>query len=75
MSEPINTRPFTDAEKDRIIELAITACRAWTQESAGDFVYNIRERELEGWEGERVLAWAAADKAVREVMKLIGEGT
>lgn len=35
----------------------------------GDFVYNIKEREGEGWKGDRVLAFAEGCRLAMEALK------
>jgi glutathione S-transferase len=40
----------------------------------GDLIYQIRERELEGWDGPAVTAWAeAVEKAKAAIKKARGE--
>lgn len=39
------------------------------QESIGDFVYDIREREGEGWDGPRVVAFSDAVQVLSEFLK------
>lgn len=34
----------------------------------GDFVYNIREEEGEGWNGRRVTAWAEGCRLAKEAL-------
>lgn len=35
----------------------------------GDLIYDVRERELKGWEGESVKAWSDAVKKVEAAIK------
>lgn len=46
-------------------ELGI-ALRTLLDESIGDFVYQIRDRELKGWDGPRVAAWSEACRMVEK---------
>lgn len=38
-------------------------------ESIEDYVYDVRERECEGWEGPRVVAFGEACETLKRVMK------
>jgi hypothetical protein len=42
-----------------------TAARTLVAQNVGDFVYQIRERETEGWEGPKVKAWGEACETLR----------
>lgn len=37
--------------------------------SLGDLVYNIREREGEGWEGPAVVAWGSTCEEIIQLLK------
>lgn len=50
-----------------------TAIGILIDEGVGDFVYQVRERELEGWEGERVKAWSDACQVLRKYHKMAHE--
>ena len=50
-------------------EDAIAALRLLNQEGLGDFIYAIRENELEGWSGPRVINWGKAVEATRLVLE------
>lgn len=41
--------------------------------SLGDFVYNIREHELQGWDGPKVKAWGEGCRLIDLAMKVLGE--
>jgi len=53
------------------------ALRMLSQESLGDFIYEIRDSELQGWDGPRVENWSRAVRivavALAEVDALSGE--
>lgn len=38
----------------------------------GDFVYQIRDSELKGWDGPRVKAWSDGAVLAAEVLKAVG---
>lgn len=44
------------------------AIQALLDNHVGDYVYDIRERELKGWAGPRVTAWGKACAILREYM-------
>ncbi len=49
------------------IELLV-ALKTLDDESIGDFIYNIREKEGLGWDGPRVAAWGKACTVIREIV-------
>lgn len=40
--------------------------------SIGDYVYDIRERELKGWDGPRVTAWGEGARLAEEALREAG---
>ena len=42
------------------------ALRELLRQNIGDYVYDVRERELMGWEGPKVKAWSHACEVVRK---------
>ena len=44
---------------------AIAALRLLCKESLGDFIYDIRSNEGEGWDGSMVTNWGKAVEAAR----------
>lgn len=57
---------------EKLLKDAIAALRALTGNPhlhLGDLVYNVRDRELEGWEGPSVKAWSDAVVAAADVLK------
>jgi hypothetical protein len=44
------------------------ACHTLLDLGVGDFIYNIRDREGEGWDGPEVKAWAEACETLRKVV-------
>lgn len=46
----------------------LTALRTLDEESIGDFVYTIRDREGLGWDGPRVVAWDHAAQIIKKVV-------
>lgn len=42
------------------------------EQGVGDYVYTVRDRELKGWEGPKVLAWSAASATIGRYAKAIG---
>lgn len=49
----------------------IKAAGTFADQSVGDYCYNIRETELLGWEGPKVVAWG---EAASTITRLRGEG-
>lgn len=49
----------------------VTAIETLEAESVGDMVYDIREREAEGWEGPRVTRWAKMCETISSYAKRI----
>lgn len=47
----------------------LAAARELDRQSIGDFVYNIRDCELKGWEGPRVTAWGEASATLARIVK------
>lgn len=45
------------------------ACADLSNEGIGDFVYEVRQRELLGWDGPRVNAWGNASNLVNTIAK------
>lgn len=39
------------------------------EEELGDWVYDIRERELRGWDGPRVKSWSAAVQRIKPALE------
>lgn len=37
--------------------------------SLGDFIYTIRERELQGWDGPKVKAWSDGCQLIESALK------
>lgn len=54
-------------EKD--IEELISAASTLANEAVGDWVYDIREREGAGWEGERVVNFGKAAEIINRLRK------
>ena len=64
------------AVADDLLKEAIAALRAITTNrhvDLGDLVYQVRERELQGWDGPSVTAWSNAVIAVKAVLKRADE--
>lgn len=49
----------------------ISGARMILTESPGDFVYVIRESEMEGWDGPRVTNWNAGVMAIESAIQAI----
>ena len=49
---------------------SLAALRMLMREPLGDWVYDIRDNEMQGWEGPRVTAWAEAVKKTGSVLPL-----
>lgn len=57
---------------ESLLKDAIAALRALSANpclNLGDLVYQVRDRELQGWEGPAVIAWSNAVTAANEVLK------
>lgn len=52
----------------------LAALRTLDEESIGDFVYTIREREGLGWDGPRVVAWSHAAQTIKKVVAEVNAG-
>lgn len=59
---------MTPLTKTDIAELA-QAAGAVENESPGDHIYDIREREGLGWDGSRVKKWGAACEVLSRLRK------
>jgi len=44
----------------------------FVDETIEDYVYDVKERELQGWEGPRVVAFGDACETLKRVMKELG---
>ncbi len=59
--------------KEEAGEKAIEALKLLKQgANIGDFVYEIRERELLGWDGPRVKAWSDGAQLAEQALKAVG---
>ena len=47
------------------------ALQVLVKEHVCDFIYNIRERELKGWDGPRVKAWGEACQVITQYVQTI----
>jgi hypothetical protein len=56
-----------EAEKE--LEAIRKACEALANNSIGDYVYDVRDRELKGWDGPRVTAWGSASQLITTIAK------
>lgn len=57
---------------EALLKDALAALRVLTSNphlSLGDLVYNVRDRELQGWEGSAVIAWSNAVTSANDVLK------
>lgn len=51
------------------IEALKLAAKVFADESIGDSIYDIRERERLGWDGPRVIAWGKASETIDRLRK------
>lgn len=58
--------------REAALELAGTAVLKLVEESLGDFVYHIRESELMGWDGPRVVNWGEASVLAEKAARALG---
>lgn len=56
------------AARQEVEELE-AACKALEAEGIGDKVYDVRNREMLGWDGPRVTAWGNAAQLITTIAK------
>lgn len=61
----------TEALRQGVVRLMIEALRRLQIENPGDFVYEVRNRELLGWEGPRVRSWGEGCNRLDEALALL----
>jgi hypothetical protein len=58
--------------REEALELAGKAVLKLVEEPLGDFVYRIRENELRGWGGPRVVNWGEASSLAEKAARALG---